>query len=917
MATPRDFQPGQRWISEAEPELGLGFLVLSEFGRIEILFPAAEERRTYALAGAPIRRVRFAEGDVVQTRDAQTRVVTAVREADGLLTYETDKGPLAEAELSETISYSKPEDRLLGGQSDAPGSFDLRYQALEQLSRWRSSPLRGFIGPRMDLIPHQIAIASDVCARLQPRVLLSDEVGLGKTIEACLIVHRLILTGRIARVLIVVPDALVHQWFVELLRRFNFSFRICDEEHFEDLRARNPEGNPFLDDQLVLIGRDYLIGTAEVQAAAVAAGWDLLVVDEAHHLGWTPEAASPAYACVEALARVVPGVLLLTATPQQLGLSGHFARLRLLEPERYPDLGLFAAEIESYNAIARWVEKMETIEPGEYLLEELPDWGKEEDSWQRYAATWAVGEKRTANRVLEEVVEHLGPGRVVFRNTRARLQGFPGRKVHMVPLDVDADADPFTARIEWLVKLLKKRKADKILLICKSPEEAGRIVDDLATRIHAAVTLFHEGLSLLQRDRCAAYFAEEDGAQLMVCSEIGSEGRNFQFAHHLVLWDLPEEPDVLEQRIGRLDRIGQRAQIHIHVPYLRGRLESAWARWYADGLGALAAHVPGAHLLGEAFIPRLRGLTEPVDEEELQALLADTRAARQSMVERLRTGRDRLLAVGAIQHEAVAKLIAGIEAVDADPALETFLVDLLEEIGVQVNEEGGHTYRMEPVRLKVGALPFLPQTGLVGTFSRAEALAREDRPFLTIDHPMIENAMEAFLSESTGNAVCAVWPSMEGEGIFLEALFVAECVASPALHMDRFFPPTPIRKLLDHTGKDCSEEFVVPLNELQPLAPQILLDRRVVRTKLLPSMLQAARKSADVALSALRVNATVAICKDMDAEIHRLQFLSSLNHLVQPEEAEALIKQKEQLLQATQNAHVRMDAIRLIWRKTG
>ncbi|MCO6763725.1 hypothetical protein KQH43_32020, partial [Streptomyces sp. EL5] len=79
----------------------------------------------------------------------------------------------------------------------------------------------------------------------------------------------------------------------------------------------------------------------------------------------------------------------------------------------------------------------------------------------------------------------------------------------------------------------------------------------------------HEGMSILERDRAAAYFADEEfGAQVLICSEIGSEGRNFQFAHHLVLFDLPAHPDLLEQRIGRLDRIGQRHTIQLHVPYL-------------------------------------------------------------------------------------------------------------------------------------------------------------------------------------------------------------------------------------------------------------------------------------------------------------------------------------------------------------
>ena len=71
------------------------------------------------------------------------------------------------------------------------------------------------------------------------------------------------------------------------------------------------------------------------------------------------------------------------------------------------------------------------------------------------------------------------------------------------------------------------------------------------------IGVFHSGLSFVARDRQAAYFSDPAGAQILLCTEIGSEGRNFEFAHHLVLFDLPLYPDLLEQRIGRLDRIGQ------------------------------------------------------------------------------------------------------------------------------------------------------------------------------------------------------------------------------------------------------------------------------------------------------------------------------------------------------------------------
>ncbi len=294
--------PGQRWVSDSEPELGLGLVLKAEFGRVEIYFPAAAEHRQYALDSAPLRRVTFAPGDRIRTHAGDELIVESVVENQRLLTYRTSGRDVAEAELADSISFSKPEDRLFGGQVDDPATFDLRVETLAARSRLRQSPVRGFTGGRMDLIPHQLTIASEVAARLRPRVLLADEVGLGKTIEACLILHRLHLTGRADRVLILVPEPLVHQWFVELLRRFNLLFSLFDEERCASIEFNDPEANPFLDSQLVLCSVAFPGGDPDRAAQILAAGWDLLIVDEAHHLAWTPDEPSPHYRLVESLA---------------------------------------------------------------------------------------------------------------------------------------------------------------------------------------------------------------------------------------------------------------------------------------------------------------------------------------------------------------------------------------------------------------------------------------------------------------------------------------------------------------------------------------------------------------------------------------------------------------------------------------
>lgn len=620
---------GQRWVSDGEPELGLGIIRKSGDGRVEIVFPAAGETRIYAIDSAPLRRVRFMPGDRIKDHSGAETTVERVREERGLRIYETDGGEVAEADLSDSISFSKPEERLFGGKLDEPADFDLRGEALHRRADMRRAPVRGLAGARMDLIPHQLFIADEVANRPRPRVLLADQVGLGKTIEACLILHRLILTGRAERVLILVPEPLVHQWFVELLRRFQLSFSLFDEGRCEAIEYGDPECNPFLDSQWVLAAVDFLAGNERRATQAREAGWDVLVVDEAHHLEWTPEAPGAAYEMVRGLAETTDGLLLLTATPQQLGPEGHFARLKLLDPDRYTDLDQYREETLHYEEVADVVESLAAggavdgrvgkIVAGRQRLE------------QRVVDL--IAEKPGAReRLIADLLDGFGVGRVMFRNTRAKLGGFPKREPRLAPT---------TDKVKWLIDLLEALGEEKVLVIAKTRELAEEILEQLNSATGVKGALFHENLTLLQRDRNAAFFAEAEGARVLVCSEIGSEGRNFQFARHLVLYDLPEDVDLLEQRIGRLDRIGQKGVIQVHVPYLPGSAEEIRMRWLEEGLDAFRASPPGA-----AEIQReLRfDLEEAIGEREgIDELIEKTLACRKRISERLARGQDRLL----------------------------------------------------------------------------------------------------------------------------------------------------------------------------------------------------------------------------------------------------------------------------------
>ena len=921
------YHPGQRWISTSEPELGLGVVEAISPRTLMIRFGASGERRQYGLAHPPLQRVRFRAEDRIQDQQGRTLVVQSVQEVDGLIVYSGPGWELAEADLSDGLTFDTPEARLRGGHFDAPSAFDLRVTALNRQYRRRLSPVRGFVGGRIALIPHQLGIAAEVTERIAPRVLLADEVGLGKTIEACLILHRLLATGRVQRVLILVPESLVHQWFVELLRRFNLWFAILDET-----RCAGAD-NAFLEDQLILCGLDLVAGNPARLEQAVAAGWDLLVVDEAHHLGWSPEVISPEYAAVEALGTQTPGLLLLTATPEQLGMAGHFARLRLLDPDRYAALDTFLAEADHYRDIARIAERLLAGKPlaDEHLTQLAELLSRSEDDLHKALNT---GCESTRQTLIGELVDRHGTGRMMFRNTRAAIQGFPPRRAHLVPLTApnaalrlltkEWDTDEGgawrpelteDARVRWLADHLDALGEAKVLVICRTRLKAEALEAALRQRLTLKMALFHEGLSLVQRDRGAAWFAEERGARLLICSEIGSEGRNFQSAHHLVLFDLPLDPALLEQRIGRLDRIGQRADIQIHVPFVIGSPQEVLARWYHEGLNAFETQVQGAGELRTAFGERLQALARSPRVADLETLIADTRAAHHRIRERLAQGHDRLLELNACPAERVAALVREIHAQDGDPALEDFLLAALEQASIQVEEIAPRTYNLGSAGVLEDAFPGLPPGGLTVTCDRARALTREDLQFLTWDHPLATGALDLILGSEKGNSCFARWPDTVS-ALYLEAVYVLEVVAPPHLHADRFLPPTPIRVLVDHQRQDLSLELprAAYARALQETAATALLEQPGFRETLLPRMIATAQSLARQKLPERIARARKAMAARLGPEQARLEALQKINPAIRPEEITLLAHQREELDQHLAKARLRLDGLRLIQR---
>ncbi len=944
------FAIGQRYLSDSESDLGLGVVIEVDDRSVQVLFPQSEETRVYAKASALLSRVVFAVGDTITDQEGACHVVTKVETISGVVRYHLSCGKsLMETRLGANITLAKPLERLLAGRIERHDWYELRTDALKMRNMLSRHPLRGLMGPRVDIINHQLYIAHEVGKRLAPRVLLADEVGLGKTIEAGLIMHQQLLTGKAARILVLVPDSLQYQWMIELKRRFNLEFALFDLVRTAAIKEHNPEQNVFLTEQCIIASIDLLLDHADLFEQAYGAGFDMLVVDEAHHCHWDEQTGgNDKYQLVAAFAERVKGMLLLTATPEQLGVESHFARLRLLDKDRFDDLEAFIDEQADFELVAQMAtalidgvalsEKQINAVAGVLVLP--------------VESLSAINEDDTIRtQVINELLDRHGTGRVLFRNTRDSVQGFYGRQNIAYPLPMPSswqqsfrtqgnlkeqlwgeenypdgtwlEDDP---RVPWLIQLLKHTlKFEKVLLIARSGTVAQSL--ELALRLHAGIktAVFTEEMSLLERDQAAAYFADEAGAQILLCSEIGSEGRNFQFAHHLVLFDLPANPDTLEQRIGRLDRIGQAQKITLHTPFVASSAQERLYHWYDGALNIFNHISPTAQAVQDAFIHELQPLLLAPDSEDVRAALAElvgeAAAHRQALEMELQAGRDRLLEYNSCRPRVSARIAAAMRDFDNSTLLPKFLDRFFTAVNIEYNEQRDGSWVVPPIDMTemheecLSGLP-LGEEGMSLTFKRPQALVREELQYMTHEHPLMQSIYEMLTITSFGNtAVATLHSSAMPQGmILLEVNFRIESIAPKLLNLNAFLPNNHIRVFLAETGDDLSAvatpEKIAPLIERldRQRARQVVKARAEVITK----RYKEADAIAKQQLEDIAKRATGQFSAYFDKEIGRLAQLQMVNPNIREDEIEALVAQKEQGVQALETLSLVPDSIRVL-----
>ncbi len=930
---PQRFVAGQRWLSQTEPELGLGLVLKTEADRVTIMFPSTETTRVYTVEGPPLTRVKFSVGDVLKTQEGKNFTVEMIEEKDGTVIYFSKGKKIEESRLSDSLTFSKPYDRLLNAQVEEKQLYNLRHRALYRRFKTYRAPLRGLLQGRYMARAHQLHVVNQATRFQHPRVLLADEPGMGKTVEAGLILQRLRIFGSAARVLLLAPQQLLWRTELELQRRFEFSFQRLTEDDFAAktkrksakktkeetpdafLSGETEEGEEPEELWVSMSLEDFSAHRAKHAKEAAAAGWDAVLVAGAEELKWD-ESGNAAWNGVEAIAESTRSLILLSSEGPEHDPKSHYGRLRLLDPEAFATPRKYSAHRKELDGLEAAVTKLLSVSSCDKECDALLKPLEKDAKIKELHKLWKEGREEVRDTIIDYLLDGQECGRTVFRSTRPRVTGLPVRTVELVAVEAKPEvreglkeefkhpqekpAEPEkgkpkaqpsaadAALATWLGLIISPPPPPppapneppppppppppRALVITASRARAAAVEKALRSKVDGTVELVTDAP---RGDQGVPPAATVTGEEDLV-------GRGFPGYDLVVLWDTPLTVQEARERLFACENCFK-DKLHIIVPFIPDTPQDLTARWLHEGLNAFGSASEGQveaagefHKTVHDIAKRIGVKHNPKLDDELKAAGKKTAAALDAANKKLAKHADAFLESVSFRAPAADQVFNRMNSSDEDDSLDVFMNRMFETLGILVETKGPRIIYVKPNPEMSYHFEAVPKEGLTFAYHRSVAATREDAILLTWDHPLVAQATDVLLGTPAGNTSYVVWEDERSQIVLLEGIYLAHPrIGEHPKLVSRFMPPTPVRVVLSHEFEDMSSEYTSEVVNKMVRNGRREWIRNNARPlhNIIPGMMRALNQRADIRMRELASKAAFQMETVFAADIARLQRL--------------------------------------------
>ncbi|MCP5099819.1 MAG: DEAD/DEAH box helicase, partial [Chloroflexi bacterium] len=438
-----------------------------------------------------------------------------------------------------------------------------------------------------DPFPYQIKATQAALRRFRGRGMLCDEVGLGKTIEAGLVIKEYLMRQMVERILIIVPPGLVQQWRDELAQKFDLHSFVTNSD--DAFRAAGKEAWAKFPHVIASLAAARRPGTRNI---ITELNYDLIIVDEAHHL---KNRSSVSWKFINALQKRY--ILMLTATPVENRLEELYNLITILKPgqlktpqafrrqfvvrgdPRSPKNRGLLRELLADVMIRHSRGQVDVkLPPRRAHTIRLTPSPAEQTLYQNVSQfvrrSLAEGSSKGARKLTLSILQReIGSSPMAVVKTLRKLakqKTWQSEWQQLTQLADEAEAITSWAKAEALQKLIQSAGQDKVLIFTHFQATLNALAERL-TAMGADFIPYHGGLTTKQKDDAIRRFEEE--GQILLSTEAAGEGRNLQFCHIMINFDLPWNPQRIEQRVGRIHRVGQANRVEIFNLSAQGTIE--------------------------------------------------------------------------------------------------------------------------------------------------------------------------------------------------------------------------------------------------------------------------------------------------------------------------------------------------------